>query len=63
VWRNRSTAEIEAAGQHEALNWAVLVGAVEELGQRIEVIDYVESFIFASNKCFATFPPSGGRHV
>ena len=56
VWRSRSIREIEHAGQHELLNWMVLVGAMEELGRKAVIHDYVESFIFASNKCFASFP-------
>jgi hypothetical protein len=29
-----------------------------ELGQKAEVIDYVESYVFNSAKCFALFPPA-----
>jgi hypothetical protein len=55
-WRNRTTAEIENAGHHEMLNWMVLVGAMEALGRKVVIHDYVETYIFASDKCFASFP-------
>jgi len=57
-WRKRTTAEIEAAGHQEMLNWMVLVGAMEELGRKAVIHDYVETYIFQSEKCFASFPPS-----
>ncbi len=57
VWRNRSLQELEAAGQHEMLNWYVLVGAMEELGRKPVVHDYFETLILVSDKCFASFPP------
>jgi hypothetical protein len=58
-WRSRTTAEVEASGHHELLNWHVLIGAMEALDRKVEILDYVESFIFQSNKCFATFPAPG----
>ncbi len=57
AWRKISTPEIEAAGQQELLNWMCLVGAMEELGHKPEVIDYVETYVFNSNKCLAVFKP------
>jgi hypothetical protein len=48
LWRQRTIDEVEGAGHHEMLNWHVLAGAMD---------DYVETFIFQSNKCFAAFPP------
>ena len=41
------------------LNWIALAGAMTEMGMKVEVIDYVESYIFNSAKCFALFPPRG----
>jgi hypothetical protein len=32
-----------------------LAGAMHALGQRAEIVDYVESWIFNSDKCFAIF--------
>ena len=58
VWRRRTIEETEAAGHHEMLNWHVLAGAMNTLGRKPEITDYVETFIFQSNKCFAAFPPN-----
>jgi hypothetical protein len=30
---------------------------MSELGQKSEVVDYVETYVFNSAKCFALFPP------
>jgi hypothetical protein len=57
VWRQRSIEQTEAAGQHEMLNWMLLVGAMEKLGRRPVVHDYMESYLFTSQKCFVSFPP------
>ncbi|HZU89971.1 MAG TPA: hypothetical protein VE993_11990, partial [Stellaceae bacterium] len=56
VWRRRSLRDMEAAGQHEMLNWMMLAGAMEKLGRKPVIHDYVETWIFASEKCFASFP-------
>lgn len=58
-WRERSLAEYEAAGQHELLNWCLLLGAMERLGRRPEIVDWIETYVFNSNKCFAVFPANG----
>ena len=55
-WRNLTATGMEAAGQHELLNWLCLAGAMAELGRSAEIVDYVESWVFNSNKCFAVFP-------
>jgi hypothetical protein len=57
AWRNLTTKQIEYAGQQEFLNWICLAGAMHELGQKAEIVDYVESYVFNSNKCFAIFRP------
>ena len=49
---------LEAAGHHEMLNWHVLTGAMSVLKRKPVVADYVETFIFQSDKCFAAFPPN-----
>ena len=56
TWRDRSLADMEASGQHEMLNWYVLVGAMEALGRTPVIHDYIESWVLTSNKCFAEFP-------
>ncbi len=55
VWRARSLADIEDAGQQEMLNWFALAGAMEELGAELEWSDFVETHIFNSNKVFAVY--------
>src|SRR5271165_2403590 len=54
-WRKLTTGQIEDAGQQEFLNWVCLAGAMDALGRKAEIIDYVESYLFNSNKCFALF--------
>ena len=54
-WRDLKRTQLEAAGQHEFLNWVALAGAMTELGKKAEVLDYVESNVLNSNKCFAVF--------
>ena len=56
-WRNLTTEQIEDAGQQEFLNWVTLGGAMHELKREPEIIDYVESYIFNSDKCFALWRP------
>lgn len=55
AWSKRTTAQLEDAGQHELLHWACLLGAIEQLGGEPEIIDFVETNVLTSNKCFATF--------
>jgi len=57
-WRELSTAQIEDAGQQEFLNWVCLAGAMTALGRQPRIIDYIETHIFNSNKCFAIFAPN-----
>jgi hypothetical protein len=54
-WKDLTTSEIESAGQHEFLNWVCLAGAMSEIEHRADVVDYVESYVFNSSKCFASF--------
>ena len=55
AWSERTTAQLEDAGQHELLNWACLLGAMEELGGKPDYVEFVETNVLTSNKCFATF--------
>ena len=57
AWSEVSTPQIEAAGQQELLNWACLLGAMAELERKPEVLDYIETYVFNSNKCMAVFRP------
>jgi hypothetical protein len=55
AWRGTPLAAMEESGQQEMLNWMCLAGAMAELGQRPKETEFVESYIFNSNKCFASF--------
>jgi len=57
TWRQVTTAEIEASGQQELLNWMCLAGAMEALNYHVEIVDYVETYVLNSNKCLAVFRP------
>lgn len=57
TWRQTPLQAIEASGQQELLNWMCLVGAMAELGRKPTDTAWVETHIFNSNKCFATFLP------
>ena len=57
TWRGTSLDAIEASGQQEMLNWYMLAGAMEELGRKPDECEFIESWIFNSNKCFAVFKP------
>ena len=52
---------IEDAGQHEVLNWVCLAGAMAELNRDAQVLDFAESYLFNSSKCFAIFPSEQGE--
>ena len=55
AWSKRTTAQLEDSGQHELVNWACLLGAMEELDGKPDFVDFVETDVLTSNKCFATF--------
>jgi hypothetical protein len=57
AWKQVPLSAIEEAGQQELLNWMCLVGAMAELRYKADIIDYVETYIFNSNKCMAIFKP------
>ena len=57
--RSRAIAiAIEDAGQQELLNWCPLLGAMQELGARLDWSDFVETHVFNSNKVFAAYHPA-----
>ena len=57
AWANVTTEAIEDAGQQELLNWACLLGAMQELDRKPDILDYIETHVFNSNKCMALFRP------
>jgi Catalytic LigB subunit of aromatic ring-opening dioxygenase len=56
-WRKTSLAAMEDSGQQEMLNWMCLAGAMAELDRQPKETEFVQSYIFNSNKCFACFTP------
>ena len=57
AWRQTPLAQMEDCGQQEMLNWMCLAGAMAELGRRPNESDFIQSYIFNSNKVFAVFNP------
>ncbi|MBJ22076.1 MAG: extradiol ring-cleavage dioxygenase [bacterium] len=57
VWRNLELEDLEASGQHEILNWMLVVGAMEALGQKPVVDDFIETWVFNSTKVFVSWEP------
>ena len=56
-WRDLTVPQIEESGLQEFLNWVCLAGAMTELGYKADVLDWIESHVFNSNKAFAVFRP------
>ncbi len=57
-WKELTVAKIEDAGQQELMTWICVAGAMHELGQKGDVIDYVETAgVFNSGKCLAVWKP------
>lgn len=54
LWRDLSMKEIGDAGQQEFLNWVCLGGALSALSFRPRIIDFIQTYIFNSSKCFMT---------
>jgi len=54
-WRDMPLAQMEAAGQQEVLNWVCLAGAMSELGYKMKLLDWVETWMFNAPKCMALF--------
>ncbi len=55
TWRKTPLAAMEDSGQQEVLNWMCLAGAMDELGRQPDETVFLESYIFNSNKVFASF--------
>jgi len=55
AWRDMPLEQMEAAGQHEVLNWVCLAGAMAELGYKMQMVDWVETWMFNAPKCMAVF--------
>jgi len=57
AWRETTLESVEGSGQQEMLNWFCLAGAMSELGRKPNWSQWIESYAFNSNKCFAIFEP------
>ena len=55
-WRNMPLSAIENSGQQEMLNWFCLAGAMAELDRTPAWSEFIESYVFNSDKCFAIYP-------
>jgi hypothetical protein len=55
TWRDMPLQQMEASGQHEILNWVCLAGAMAELGYKMQLVDWVETWLFNAPKCLAVF--------
>jgi hypothetical protein len=55
AWRDLPLAQLESSGQHEVLNWLCLAGAMAELGRKMDLVDWVETWMFNASKCLAIF--------
>ncbi len=58
TWSATSTDDVTKAGQQEVLNWFALMGAARELEAKRSWSTFVETWIFNSNKVFATWEPT-----
>ena len=54
-WREAPLSAVEDSGQQEMLNWFCLAGAMSELKRKPAWSEFIESYVFNSNKCFAVF--------
>ena len=67
-WQELTVAQIEDAGQQEMMTWICVAGAMHELRQKGDVIDYVEAGPCVPEKpaSLPRYPlhgPSGGRRA
>jgi hypothetical protein len=54
-WRDLPLRQMEDAGQQEVLNWVCLAGAMSELGYKMKLLDWCETWLFNAPKCLAIF--------
>jgi hypothetical protein len=57
AWRQMPLETLEESGQQEMLNWMCLAGAMAELGRPPDEMEFIQTYIFNSSKCFAFFRP------
>lgn len=57
TWRNFTLAQVEDSGGQETLNWFALMGAMNELKQKVVWSDFLPTYIFNATKVTAIFAP------
>ena len=57
-WGEITNQEIDDSGDAEFKLWIALAGTVADAD--VELVDYLDNYIFNSPKCFAIFRPNGG---
>ena len=54
-WKKMTLEQVEDCGGHETLNWFALMGAMQELGQKVVWSDILPTYIFNATKVTAIF--------
>lgn len=55
VWRDTPLDAVTHSGNQEMLNWMTLLGAMDAIGAKTEWSEFVETYVFNSNKVAAVF--------
>jgi len=55
--RDKTTADLEAHGHQELLNWHILLGAMSELGRTVDEVRFMESWIHERRQGVRVFRP------
>lgn len=58
AWQSYPASAVENSGQQEILNWMCLAGALAELKRKPLEVEFIDTWIFNSSKCFLSAPPS-----
>jgi len=56
-WKKMTLEQVEDCGGHETLNWFALMGAMQELNQKIVWSNILPTYIFNATKVTAVFGP------
>src|ERR1700722_9121095 len=54
-WKKMSLEQVEDCGGHETLNWFALMGAMQELNQKVTWSNILPTYIFNATKVTAVF--------
>lgn len=57
AWTSLTTDWIDECGEQEFLSWICLGGAMDEAKADVEIVDWLETWVFNAAKCFAIFRP------